>query len=150
MIEFAFVHLKDAIDEIAENAESHFAQMNEKSDYGDLNVDWDAYVSAMNAGYMYAVTARSEGKLIGYAVYQISRNTRHKHIVEAVSNAVFVERSFRGKTAVNMLKFADEKLREVGVNRTEYVLNDSGEGLARIIENQGYAPKYKIWSVNYV
>lgn len=131
--------------EIAPNISRHYTEMSEGDEYGPPNIDWDSYIHASVAGQCVAVTVRDQGVLVGYSVYMIGPNPRYKHIVEAVSSGIFLEKEYRGR--INFFKKADEFLQKIGVQETSYILSD--ERVGKVLERQGYTSNYKIWSRNY-
>lgn len=147
MIEFDFVQFHLVAGEIAPNVARHYREMSEGDDYGPPNIDWDTYIQASVNGQCMTVTARDKNKLIGYAVYVIGRNPRYKHILEAESNGVFLEKEYRGKIGIRLLKKADEFLSKIGVQETNYTLSD--ERVGKILERNGYQTHYRIWSKKY-
>lgn len=147
MIEFDFVPFHLVAGEIAPNVSRHYQEMTDGDDYGPPNIDWDTYIHASIQGQCLTVTVRDKKKLIGYSVYIVGPNPRYKHIIEASSNGIFLEKEYRGKHGIHFMKKADEFLKKMGVHETNYTLSD--ERVGKILERQGYETKYKIWSVKY-
>lgn len=92
-----------------------------------------------------AVIARDQGKLIAYAIYSIGPNQRFKHIIEATSDGIFIEKEYRGR--LNFHKKADEFLKTL-VHETNYILSEKSK-FGKLLERGGYQPKHKIWSIRY-
>jgi len=147
MIEFALVPAHMVAAEIAPNVERHHAEMNEGDDYGALNIDWDTYIQGSLDGRVKVLTARNDGKLIGYIIFTLGRNMRHKHVIEAQASGWYVEKEHRGRVSLDMLEKADECLHGIGVHRTDYILGD--EAAAKLLQRKGYNSNYKVWSKNY-
>jgi hypothetical protein len=144
MIEFNFVPFHLVAGEIAPNVARHYREMTDGDDYGPPNIDWDTYIQASVNGQCMTVTARDNGKLIGYSVYVIGNNPRYKHIIEADSNGIFLEKEYRGK--INFFKEADKFLKKIA-HETNYTLSD--ERVGKMLERNGYKSSYKIWSIKY-
>lgn len=131
--------------EIAPNVARHYQEMTDGDDYGPPNIDWDGYLAASYAGRCVAVTVRDNGKLVGYSVYSIGNNPRYRHIIEANSDGIFLEKEYRGAVSREFIKKADEYLQSMGIHETNYVLSDDRVGRTL----SGYTSKYKIWSKKY-
>lgn len=109
-----------------------------------LDVDWDYYLQASVAGYCFAVTMRDDDNLLqGHAVYMVMNNPRHKTILQAVSDAVFVEEPFRG-SAPALLKFAHSTLEKMGVKTIQYTWSD--KRLGELLSKLGCEPTHTVWA----
>lgn len=131
--------------EIAPNVARHYAEMTDGDSYGTPNIDWESYLAASHAGQLMAVTIRDSKKLVGYSVFSIGRNPRYKHIIEANSDGIFLEKSYRGRLSRLLFQKSDEYLKNMGVHETNYTLSD--DRIGRMLA--GYQSKYKIWSIKY-
>lgn len=125
------------------NIDSHYEEVfGEKPD-----IDWDLYTRASHAGFCPVVTARLNGRIIGYSAYVLSHNMRKRKVIEAENHGLYIEKKYRGKIGRTLLRKADEFLKRFGVHETMY-RNDNalfGEWIARC----GYTEKCKIWSIKY-
>lgn len=147
MIEYALVPGHEVAGEIAPNITRHYDEMlPEEKDKDAPNIDWQGYLAASHGGSCFVLTARDGVNLVGYSVYTIGTNPRHKEVIEAVGNGMFVEREYRGK--VNLLKKADELLKAAGVHETSYIIKSDRVG--KLLGRNGYKPEYKLWSLKYV
>lgn len=147
-MKFDFVPLHIVAAEIAPNLARHHEEMNTGDDYGCPNIDWDSYLKASHFGHCFCATVRDdENKLVGYSVYQVGNNLRYKHIISATSDGMFLEKEYRDGTGIKLQKFADEKLKGLGVMETIYITNDSAFG--KFLDNNGYKTEYKLWRKVY-
>lgn len=148
MIEIAAVPFHEVIPEIAPNVERHYNEMNEGDDNGAFDMDWDYYHQLSLSGACICITARDDGKLIGYSIYDIGTSPRYKDMLEASSSGLFVEKEYRdGKTAKRMIQAADAVMKSIGVKETSYTSND--EQFGKFLERAGAKQTYKIWSVSH-
>lgn len=145
-MKFDLVPAHEIADELAPNLSRHHSEMHVGDDNGDLNIDWDAFFQASLAGKFVAVTLRNEGKLVGYSLFLLGNNPRHKHILEAQGCGIHIEKEFRGQ-GLKLVRKADELLKAIGIQKTEYILNDSAMG--KLLSRCGYKPNYTIWSYKY-
>lgn len=147
MIAFGFVPLHEIAHEIAPNVARHYTEMTDGDDYGAPDIDWDAYIATSKAGLCRAVTVRDQGKLVGYSVYSIGRNPRYKTRIEASSDGIFLEKEYRGKYGDQLIKKADEYLKNLGIHETNYIESDDRVG--NLLARNGYQSPYRIWSKKY-
>lgn len=131
--------------EIALNVARHYREMSQGDDYGTPEVDWDSYLSVSFAGLCWVVTARDKAVLVGYSIFIIGNNPRHKNLIEANNGGFFVEKPYRGKLGRLLTKKSDEYLQAMGVHETHYTESDDRVG--RMLP--GYQSKYRIWSKKY-
>jgi GNAT superfamily N-acetyltransferase len=145
-LSFAFEPAHLVASEIAPHVARHHKEMLDSDANGAVNVDWESYIQGGLAGSCMIVTARHGGKLVGYSIYQIGRNSRQKHIMEAYGDGLFIEKEFRG-FGRQFLEKADEFLKEYGVHQTHYALESAR--LGRWMAKAGYQSKTRIWSKQY-
>lgn len=147
MIVFDCVPFHDVAGEIAQNMERHHADMNKADDNGPLDLDWDAALGASHMGMAHVVTMRDGERLVGYSIFCIAQNVRHKSIREAQGCGMYVERPYRGRGFRDLMAACDRFLPQMGVNKVEYILNDDMVG--RLLGHSGFKSEYKIWSKKY-
>lgn len=146
-MEFDFVPLHQVVTEIKPNVARHYTEMSEGDDYGPPNIDWDSYLAASHAGLCRVVTVRDNGNLVGYSVYSIGTNLRYKHLIEAASAGIFIEKEYRGRLGDRLVKKADEYLRNLGIHETNYIESDDRVGA--LLGRNGYQSPYRVWSKKY-
>lgn len=144
MITWDFVPLHTIFDELRDITPRHHAEISE--DEEPLNIDWQLYEQASRAGHACAVTARDDGKLVGYITFTVSRNLRHMHIIEATSSGWYIEPEYRGQLGHQILKYADERLKSSGVHKTQFIL---GGAAAKLLARHGYTTKHQVWEIKY-
>lgn len=143
MIEWNFVPLHFILDELKVLAPRHYEEI---SDGEPFNVDWNTYDAAGRSGQALAVTVRDKNILVGYIVFTISRNLRHMHLIEATSSGWYVEKKYRGQIGAELVKKADEYLKNAGVHKTEYILNGAA---GKMLERLGYKATHQVWSIKH-
>lgn len=130
-------------EEIAKNLQNHYDDVDKKDEYGRPNLDWDTYLQLSLAGRCHAVIAR-EAKLIGYSVFCVSNNINHKGVIEAVNTGIFVDRNYRGKITLELIRKSDEYLKDFGVHEVNYTFNDNRIGI--LLKRANYKAKHTVWS----
>lgn len=142
MIEWGFVPLHTIFDELKEVVPRHYAEIAE-DDY-PVNIDWEVYDTASRNGRAAAVTARDNGRLIGYIVFTVGRNLRHKHLTEAVSSGWFIEPEYRGTLGLEIIDKAGECLRNNGIHLIKFIL---GGTAGKLLARKGYTTKHQVWEM---
>jgi GNAT superfamily N-acetyltransferase len=67
-------------------------------------------------GKLHIVTARDEGKLVGYFASFVDYHLHYKETMMAVNDALFLDKDYRkGSLAKDMFTFAEKELKELGV-----------------------------------
>ncbi len=79
-----------------------------------LNKQW--YETVENNGNFFIVTARTaNNKLVGYASYFLTSSPLSFGLLQAESNSFFMLKEYRrGFNGINLLKFAEQKLKILG------------------------------------
>ena len=109
--------LEDCLEEMKPILKKHYKEVYLYADKIDLNPDYDSYYLCEKAGLLDTVIAREEGRIVGYFLSFIFKNPHYKDHYFAVNDIIYVEPTLR-KTgvALDMVKFAEERLREKGVS----------------------------------
>ena len=143
---YDFVSFHEVAEELAKNLENHYDDVKEKDDYGRPDLDWDIYLQLSLAGKCKVVTAR-EGKLVGYSVFCIGNNLNHKGVIEASNAGIFIDKEYRGKITLELIRLSDEYLKEIGVMETIYVLKD--DRIGTLLKRAKYKARHTVWSNRY-
>lgn len=143
MIIYSLVQAHTLIDELKPVIERHHAEV--ADDNEPLNIDWDLYERASHAGMAVAVTAREDDKLVGYIVFTVSGNLRHKHLIEATSSGWYVEPQYRGRIGSEIIKKSGKFLKAAGVHKVKFIL---GGKAALLLERLGYTSKHQVWEID--
>ncbi len=143
---YDFVPFHTVAEEIAKNLETHYDDVELKDDYGRPNLDWDSYLQLSLAGKCKAAIAK-DGRLVGYTVFCISNNLNHKGVIEAVNTGIFIDKEYRGKITLTLIKKADEWLKEMGVMETIYILKD--DRIGNLLKKADYKARHIVWSNRY-
>jgi hypothetical protein len=143
MIHYALEPLHEMAAEGLDKLNDHYK--GHESSYGKLNMDWDYYLSASHAGKCKAVTVRDGSRLVGYALFFIGNNPDHKHILQATNSGIYLDEEYRGKISLQLIKKADEFLKNLGVKEINYLLKD--DRIGRLLGRNGYKSDHKLWSI---
>ena len=131
---------ENAQPEIAKLCIRHWEEIALNKDLIPLNPDWKHYEELSNAGMLEVTTARTEKSLIGYQIYIVGPHLHYKSSITAISDVLYLAPEYRrGTTGIRLMKTAEKRLRERGVQRVVQNVklhNDWG----KILERMGYDP----------
>ena len=104
-----------------------------------LDVDLDAYLTAELSASLRVFTVRVD-RLIGYAVFFVRFNPHYASSLQAVEDVLFLDRSFRKSTRIGvaLIRFAEEQLRDEGVQLIYHHAKVAHPQLGTILERFGY------------
>ena len=79
-----------------------------------LDIDWPRYLMLERMGQYRSISARKNGRLVGYNAYFIEKPLRHRRMTWAVNDALFLDRVERkGMLGWRLLKESIRLLREI-------------------------------------
>lgn len=125
------------LDEIIPLLVGHYAELPRFKDIKP-EPDWDFYLKAGSIGVMKCFTLREEGKLIGYAVFSVSKHPHFKNSLQAVHDLLYLEPASRkGRNGIEFIKDCDEALTAMGCQVISWSSN-SQHDYSAILERLGY------------
>ena len=103
-----------------------------------LNIDHDKYATLENAGMLWCLGVRDNGKLIAYAVFIVTTHLHYAQTLFAMNDAVFVEPSYRKSgVGVRLFKACEERLKKLGVCRITWHIKTTNNWVP-MMERLGY------------
>lgn len=133
------------IDAMKDKVARHHAEMTTGDDYGQINVDWDYYRELTLSGLIHATALKDVDNLVGYVIFSISRNPRHKELMDAISQGIFVEPEYRSEWSSLLLKSAITRIKEQYLKvEVSFLVNDPVVG--KWLGMQGAKQTYQVWS----
>jgi hypothetical protein len=95
--------------------EEHWQEAGHRSDK-PVDMDWAAYRAMEDSGILLTITARYQGRLVGYAVYVLWRHPHHRSVTVADCDCVFIESGRRqGRAAMRFMQHVENALRSRGI-----------------------------------
>lgn len=141
---FDFVPAHLIAPEIAPNVARHHREMRDYGEGHRLNIDWESYLAAGLQGSCMVATMRHGGVLVGYSIYFIQPNPRHKHITEATGEGLVIEKEHRGRMFRSFQEKAEQFLKSYGAQTVNYL--SGSESVGRLMRQCGLKPQFTIWS----
>lgn len=141
---YSFLPFHEVAAEYISQAERYFNGITDKTEDYELNVDWDYYLQISLMGKCFIALLRDdEGVIQGHAGFVVSHHPRHKHILMAHGEAVFVEPEHRISDAEFLIKAAENSLHSLGVDQIHYEWSDFRQGM--FLKKIGYQPTHTTW-----
>lgn len=131
--------------EIEPLLESHYTEIARHKDKIALNPDWDRYFHLDDAGAVHCVTARSDGKLIGYFISFVLPHIHYKDHLMSMNDILYISPEHRkGTTAFKMFQYAEKTLRDKGVTKI-HVNTKIANDFSPLLERLGYVEIERIF-----
>lgn len=116
-MEYKAEFIKDVLEELKPLLEDHWEEVAWYKDKIKLNPDYEKYIMMQEANSLLFVTARDEGKLVGYNVNFLQYHPHYSDHIFAVNDIIFLHPDYRhGKVAKEMLEGTEELLKHLGVS----------------------------------
>lgn len=117
MITYQVEFLSMCLDELKPLLTLHWEEVALNKDKIKLNPDYDAYLQMEKQGMCHTVVVRDDDKVVGYFICFIVNHMHYKDHKWALNDILFIHPDYRGgKIAYKMFKFAEEKLKALGVS----------------------------------
>ena len=145
MISYQEETFDQVIDEIKPLLEDHWEEIALNKEVIKLNPNYEMYEKLCNAGVMRIVTARDDGKLIGYCICIIAYNLHYKDSLTATNDIFFISKDYRkGSTGVKLFIKNEEILKSYGVQRL--IMNTKvHQDVGAIFERLGYKQTERVF-----
>ena len=145
MIEYKEETYSQVIDEIKPLLEDHWEEIALNKEVIKLNPNYEMYEKLCNSGVMRIVTARNDGKLIGYCICIIAYNLHYKDSLTATNDIFFISKDYRkGSTGVKLFIKNEEILKSYGVQRL--IMNTKvHQDVGAIFERLGYKQTERVF-----
>lgn len=115
---FQVERVTDVLDEIKPLLEEHWREIALYRDRFPLNPDYEKYKTLDAAGMAHVVTARDQGRLIGYCISFIMPHLHYQDCIIAMNDILFITKEYRhGRTGMKLISFAEQDLARRGVHR---------------------------------
>lgn len=101
----------------------HWNEIAEMKDVNRLDPDVDEYKKLERVGYLHVMTARDDGRLVGYYACFVKRNLHYRSVVVGSDDLYFVHPAYRG-TGVGVRLFLAAEQMQRDANAVLAVLKD--------------------------
>lgn len=117
-----------------------------------LSPDWERYLEFERAGWLYMVTARDGGKLVGYITVLVYPHLHHKDTKWAFVDVMYLSPENRkGWLGVRMIRHLEKGLTKLGAKvawfgTKKHVKNKNARGVGEILTFLGYGEVETIYA----
>jgi len=133
------------IDEIKTLFENHWEEVSGNPEI-PLNPNYDRYLELDKLEMLHMVTARNDGKVIGYHVSMIMPHLHYQQSITCFTDIFFIHKDYRhGFTGIKLFKFLEESLKEKNVQRI-YMGTKLKLDIGPILERLGYKAIERIYT----
>lgn len=141
MIAFHVERVADCWDEVYALAKLHHDGTQSYRRHEPFLPSRDRYVSYNELGYFHLITARSDGKLVGYFGVYITPSM-HSQLLMATEDTFFIHPDYRqGRLAIRMLKYIESYCRNAGVHELLFSCEqDNTSGIHGLLSLLAYEP----------
>lgn len=124
---------------------AHWRELHEDA-VDELTPDIDRYQALHANGVLRVFTARrSDGLLVGYAMFTVMGSLPCKQLLEAQQAAIYVQPDHRPKHGAAFLDYCTEELFSEGVD-TVYQIDTVARPLGRLLARKGFYPVGTVWA----
>ena len=130
--------------EASELISSHWDEVAHDQSDRELDVDWDAFEALERHGQVHIITARNEGRLIGYVVAILRPHFHSKKTRSAYVDAIFLEKNSRkNNVGIRLIQMADTALGQLADFTYWHIKPE--KNFAPILRRLGYHFIEEIW-----
>lgn len=109
--------LGDFLEEMKPLLELHWEEVAAFKDKVKFDPNYELYFAIEEVGGLHCVTARNGDTLVGYFISLVHEHLHYQESRWAVNDVLFIHPDYRrGGVAVGMFKYAEDRLRELGVD----------------------------------
>jgi N-acetylglutamate synthase-like GNAT family acetyltransferase len=113
-----------------------------------LDPDVDSFIVMEQLGGLQIVTARDDGRLIGYHVTIVRNHLHYKSSLTGYVDMYFIHPDYRkGRTGLNLFKFAENKLIEMGCKRI-FTSTKLHKDMGKLLEYLGHRETERVYVKN--
>jgi hypothetical protein len=115
-----YVHERfaDMLPELQELLPLHYDELSITKEHWPLAPRFDLYMEMEGVGVLHVVTARDEGRLVGYVIAMVLPNLHYSDCMMAVEDVYYLLPEYRrGRTGIKLFQAFEARMKEVGANR---------------------------------
>lgn len=141
MITYQVEQYRDIYGEMEPILREHWLEIALGHDKVPLDIDNERYFGLCEAGALHIVTARDEGRLVGYHVAIVSGHLHYKSTLHGITDVYFILPEYRkGRTGIRLFQRVEKELKELGVKKlfTGCKLHTADGKSGKLFEYLGY------------
>lgn len=125
--------------DIGELLEMHYDEVAMHKEAMTLAPDWPRYYQLERDYRLVALTAREDGRLVGYSVFFLDMHIHYAGALVAVNDVIFVRRDCRQGTNIgtDLILYSERMLKQAGVTKVVWHIKFDHDWSA-ILRRRGY------------
>ena len=146
MITYQVEQWHDCLPEMEALWPLHWQEVAADKDVIPLEPNYEMYNMLVQTGQLHLLTARSDGKLIGYHVSIVRPHLHYKSSLSAFTDMYFIHPDFRkGMVGVNIFRAAEKSLKQRGVQKM-FTGTKLSLDMGRIFERLGWKETERLYT----
>lgn len=146
MITYQVEQWHDCLPEMEALWPLHWQEVAADKDVIPLEPNYEMYNMLVQTGQLHLLTARSDGKLIGYHVTIVRPHLHYKSSLSAFTDMYFIHPDFRkGMVGVNIFRAAEKSLKQRGVQKM-FTGTKLSLDMGRIFERLGWKETERLYT----
>ena len=138
MIKFGVERYHQVSEDIKELIKLHYEEIAVNKDVIPLDPDWDRYKALDDSGLIMTVTARDDGKIIGYAIFFVTSHLHYKSTIYANNDLLYLHPDYRkGMTGIRLITLSEGFLKQRGVAKIMWHIKFNKD-FSRLLHHLGY------------
>ena len=144
------IYAREELMDVWKEAESllkeHYNELTLNKEVMKLSPDWVSYFLIEAKKGLIIITAREDGKLVGYAAFFIGQHMHYKDSKTAQNDVLYMHKDYRrGFMGVRLIKESEKHLKHEGVVKVFWHIKDSNN-FYPIMDRLGYSKEETIVS----
>jgi hypothetical protein len=104
------------VEDIKPLLELHYQELTLNKEHIKLDPDWHKYSILAKNKSLVVITARDQGKLVGYSVFFITNHLHYQQNKMANNDVLFLHEDYRkGTTGIKLIKESEKALKDLGI-----------------------------------
>lgn len=138
MIKYSVEKIADIITDVKPLLEAHYKEIAWKQDRIKLNPNYRQYEALEQLGMLHISTVRIDGALVGYCITLLVKHMHYQDCLYALNDILYIAKLYRrGSLGSRLIKFTEEKLKELGALVVTYHVKTSHD-FRPLLERNGY------------
>jgi GNAT superfamily N-acetyltransferase len=117
----------------------HYEELTLHKEHVKLNPDFNRYKALADSGILQIVTARDQGRLVGYSIWVVNTNLHYQDCVMANNDVLYLHPDYRkGTLGIKLIKESEKILKDQGVIKILWHIKHAKD-FRNILYRMGYA-----------
>jgi len=138
MITFNIEPVLKCKDEMLSLLDEHYEELTLNKHVVKLNPNWNEYDRREKSGKFVYLTARDDGKLVGYSAWFVDYHIHYADLKVAMNDVIFLKKEYRqGMAGIKLIKYSEKIVKELNVNKIAWHIKESND-FRPILQRMGY------------